>query len=123
MLLHGAEHLVRNGIEGDDHHASDRSHCLAVSMAACTSNGIIGRSSPASADKGKPLLGSSSDSARDHLSVITGGCARDRGRQPEEGASLPCAAVGKLPVSPWRRRCGTAVSRRFSPQAAGFIQQ
>lgn len=71
LLLHGAPHLVRDGIERDDHSAPDRPHLLTVGMAGYTSNGIIGRPSLASAAKGKAILGSLSESARAHLAVLS----------------------------------------------------
>ncbi|MBZ4321134.1 creatininase family protein [Streptomyces huiliensis] len=72
LLLHGAPHLVRDGVEGDDHAAPNRPHLLTLGMAGYTPNGVIGRPSLASAAKGKALLDSFSRSARAHLDVIEG---------------------------------------------------
>ncbi len=72
LLLHGAPHLVRDGIQGDDHSAPSRPHLLTVGMAGYTTNGIIGRPSLATAAKGKALLDSLSHAARAHLSLIVG---------------------------------------------------
>ncbi|MBC2877325.1 MULTISPECIES: creatininase family protein [Streptomyces] len=72
LLLHGAPHLVQEGIESDDHSAPSRPHLLTLGMAGYTPNGVIGRPSLASAAKGKALLDSLSRSARAHLDVITG---------------------------------------------------
>ncbi|MGW4030046.1 creatininase family protein [Streptomyces sp. NPDC004838] len=71
LLLHGAPHLVRDGIERDDHSAPSRPHLLTLGMAGYTANGIIGRPSLATAAKGKAILDSLSESARAHLAVIT----------------------------------------------------
>ncbi|MFI6284994.1 creatininase family protein [Streptomyces sp. NPDC051018] len=71
LLLHGAPHLVRDGIEQDDHSAPSRPHLLSLGMAGYTSNGIIGRPSLATAAKGRAILDSFSASARAHLAVIT----------------------------------------------------
>ncbi|WHM36938.1 creatininase family protein [Streptomyces sp. BPTC-684] len=70
LLLHGAPHLVHDGIEQDDHSAPRRPHLLTLGMAGYTTNGIIGQPSLASATKGKAILDSFSESARAHLSVI-----------------------------------------------------
>ncbi|GCD46781.1 creatininase family protein [Streptomyces paromomycinus] len=73
LLLHGAPHLVRDGIEQDDHSAPSRPHLLTLGMAGYTTNGIIGQPSLATAAKGKALLDSLSQSARAHLAVLTEG--------------------------------------------------
>ncbi|MBT2510052.1 creatininase family protein [Streptomyces sp. ISL-98] len=71
LLLHGAPHLVREGIEQDDHSAPSRPHLLTMGMAGYTTNGIIGQPSLATAAKGKALLESFSESVRAHIAVIT----------------------------------------------------
>ncbi|MGK5642755.1 creatininase family protein [Streptomyces sp. URMC 126] len=73
LLLYGAPHLVRDGIESDDHAAPSRPHLLSLGMAGYTPNGVIGRPSLASAAKGEALLESLSRSARAHLDVIGAG--------------------------------------------------
>lgn len=72
LLLHGAPHLVREGVEGDDHDAPERPHLLTLGMAGYTQNGIIGRPSLGTAEKGKAILESLSKSAAAHLSLIGG---------------------------------------------------
>ncbi len=72
LLLHGAPELVRDGVEGDDHDAPERPHLLTLGMAGYTRNGIIGRPSLGTAEKGKALLDSLSGSAAAHLSLIGG---------------------------------------------------
>ncbi|MFE6778092.1 creatininase family protein [Streptomyces sp. NPDC057702] len=72
LLLHGAPHLVRDGIEGDDHSAPNRPHLLTIGMAGYTANGIIGRPSLATAAKGKALLDSLSHAARAHVNLVAG---------------------------------------------------
>ncbi|MEV8310796.1 creatininase family protein [Streptomyces flavidovirens] len=71
LLLHGAPHLVREGIEQDDHSAPSRPHLLTMGMAEYTPNGVIGQPSLATAAKGKALLDSLSESARAHVAVIS----------------------------------------------------
>ncbi|QDY77294.1 creatininase family protein [Streptomyces qinzhouensis] len=70
LLLHGAPHLVREGIDQDDHSAPARTHLLTLGMTAYTPNGIIGQPSLATAAKGKALLDSLSASARAHLALL-----------------------------------------------------
>ncbi|MFJ9771993.1 creatininase family protein [Kitasatospora sp. NPDC101157] len=72
LLLHGAPHLIREGIEQDDHDAPERPHLLTLGMAGYTQNGIIGRPSLGTAEQGKALLESLSKSAAAHLSLIGG---------------------------------------------------
>ncbi|MFD8786677.1 creatininase family protein [Kitasatospora sp. NPDC059599] len=72
LLLHGAPHLIREGIEQDDHDAPERPHLLTLGMAGYTRNGIIGRPSLGTAEKGKAILESLSKSAAAHLSLIGG---------------------------------------------------
>ncbi|WP_405363780.1 creatininase family protein [Kitasatospora sp. NBC_00085] len=70
LLRHGAPHLIRDGIEGDDHSAPDRPHLLTLGMAGYTENGIIGSPSLGTASKGQALLDSLSKSAAAHLSIL-----------------------------------------------------
>ncbi|MFF4408968.1 creatininase family protein [Streptomyces sp. NPDC001262] len=70
LLLHGAPHLVGEGIDGDDHSAPSRPHLLTLGMAGYTRNGVIGRPSLATPAKGKAILDSLSRAARKHLDVI-----------------------------------------------------
>ncbi|MFG2904950.1 creatininase family protein [Kitasatospora sp. NPDC048286] len=72
LLLHGAPHLVRDGVEHDDHDAPERPHLLTLGMAGYTQNGIIGRPSLGTAEKGRAILESLSKSAAEHLSLIGG---------------------------------------------------
>ncbi|WP_030397409.1 creatininase family protein [Kitasatospora purpeofusca] len=72
LLLHGAPELVRDGVADDDHHAPERPYLLTLGMAGYTRNGIIGRPSLGTAEKGKALLDSLSGSAAAHLSLIGG---------------------------------------------------
>ncbi|MBM9504563.1 creatininase family protein [Actinacidiphila acididurans] len=75
LLLHGAPHLVRDGIETTDHVAVDRPHLLTLGMAGYTTTGVIGRPSLATAAKGEALLASLSRSAAAHLALIDGPCS------------------------------------------------
>ncbi|MHA4816637.1 creatininase family protein [Streptomyces aculeolatus] len=71
LLLHGAPHLVRDGIENNDHDAAERPHLLTLGIGAYTTTGTIGHPSRATAPKGKALLDSLSHSATTHLTVLT----------------------------------------------------
>ncbi|TDC75552.1 creatininase family protein [Streptomyces hainanensis] len=79
LLLHGAPHVVGDGIAADDHSAPDRPHLLTLGMAGYTGNGIIGQPSLATAAKGKALLDSLAESARAHLVLIRSGRANGPG--------------------------------------------
>lgn len=70
LLLHGAPHLVGEGIEATDHSAPHRPHLLTLGMAGYTTTGIIGRPSLATEAKGKAILDSFSRSAEAHLALI-----------------------------------------------------
>ncbi|MGW4891444.1 creatininase family protein [Kitasatospora sp. NPDC004240] len=73
LLLHGAPHLIRDGIEQDDHSAPDRPYLLTLGMSGYTANGIIGQPSLGTAAKGGLLLESLSRSAAAHLDILTKG--------------------------------------------------
>lgn len=62
ILLHAAPDLVLEGSESADHLADDRRDLLTAGMTAYTANGIIGKPSRATAEKGKALLGSLTES-------------------------------------------------------------
>lgn len=70
LLLHGAPHLVRDGIGATDHSAPHRPHLLTLGMRAYTRNGIVGQPSLATASKGKAILDSFSRTAGFHLALI-----------------------------------------------------
>lgn len=72
LLLHGAPHLVGQGIEATDHSAAERPYLLTLGMAGYTTSGIIGQPSLATESKGKALLDSFSRSAQAHLELISG---------------------------------------------------
>jgi creatinine amidohydrolase len=56
ILLHAHPELVRDGYQSADWVADDRRHLLTTGMADYTQNGVIGRPSLASAEKGKAVL-------------------------------------------------------------------
>jgi creatinine amidohydrolase len=58
LLLHAHPGLIRPGYESGDHLADDREHMLTLGLAAYTESGVVGRPSPASADKGRDVLAS-----------------------------------------------------------------
>jgi creatinine amidohydrolase len=58
ILLHAHPELVRDGYHQADWLADDRRHLLTAGMENYTQNGVIGRPSLASAEKGKAVLAS-----------------------------------------------------------------
>jgi creatinine amidohydrolase len=56
ILLHAHPELVRDGYQSADWVADDRRHLLTTGMGNYTNNGVIGRPSLASAEKGKAVL-------------------------------------------------------------------
>ncbi|WP_367667033.1 creatininase family protein [Streptomyces sp. DG2A-72] len=72
ILLHAHPELVRSGYETADFVADDRRHLLTRGMSAYTDSGVIGRPSLGSAEKGKALLESLTDSFGACLSLFTG---------------------------------------------------
>ncbi len=58
ILLHAYPELVRDGYQAADWTADDRRHLLTTGMGEYTRNGVIGRPSLASAEKGKAVLAS-----------------------------------------------------------------
>ncbi|MEU3098465.1 creatininase family protein [Streptomyces sp. NPDC006967] len=71
VLLHTHPELLRPGYETSDHVADDRRHLLTLGMPAYTDSGVIGRPSLASAEKGKELLTSLTDSFAPYFSLLT----------------------------------------------------
>jgi creatinine amidohydrolase len=70
ILLHTHPEMLRPGYETSDFIADDRRHLLSLGMSAYTDSGVIGRPSLGSAEKGKELLASLSDSFAACLSVL-----------------------------------------------------
>jgi creatinine amidohydrolase len=56
IMLHAYPELVRDGYQSADWVADDRRHLLTTGMSDYTHNGVIGRPSLASAEKGKAVL-------------------------------------------------------------------
>ncbi|WP_346074366.1 creatininase family protein [Streptomyces thermogriseus] len=83
ILLHTHPETVRAGYEDADHVADDRRHLLTVGMSAYTESGVIGRPSLGSAEKGKELLDSLTDSFAPYFSLLTS----PDGRLPESGGA------------------------------------
>jgi len=67
MLLHAHPEFVQSGYETTDHEFQARPHFLILGMGGYTPNGIIGKPSLASADKGKAVLDSLVRSLSQHL--------------------------------------------------------
>ncbi|MFJ5260325.1 creatininase family protein [Streptomyces sp. NPDC088387] len=71
ILLHTHPELVRPGYESADFVADDRRHLLTLGMSGYTDSGVIGRPSLGSAEKGKELLASLTDSFGAYFSLLT----------------------------------------------------
>jgi len=74
VLLHVAPELVSEGVENSDHDAEFRPHLLTVGMRGYTRNGIIGRPSLATADKGAAIIEGLIKSFESHLRLLTHDC-------------------------------------------------
>jgi creatinine amidohydrolase len=72
ILLHTHPQWVRPGHESADFVADDRRHLLTVGMSAYTDSGVIGRPSLGSAEKGKALLASLTESFGAYFSLLEG---------------------------------------------------
>ncbi|MEV7519410.1 creatininase family protein [Streptomyces sp. NPDC091371] len=70
ILLHSEPGLVRPGYEAADHDASDRPFLLTLGMKAYTNTGVIGFPSRATAEKGKAVLESLTNSFAAHLEAM-----------------------------------------------------
>ena len=70
ILLHAHPELVRDGYHAADWIADDRRHLLTTGMSGYTKNGVIGRPSLASAEKGKALLASLVESFASVLEIL-----------------------------------------------------
>lgn len=71
ILLHVMPEVVRSTYTQNDHDAPKRPHLLVTGMRGYTSNGIIGKPSAATAEKGKAALESLVESFADTLGVLT----------------------------------------------------
>ncbi|MGH8896716.1 MAG: creatininase family protein [Egibacteraceae bacterium] len=71
LLLYAYPELVRGSYLDGDHLANPRPHLLVTGMRGCTDNGVIGRPSLATAEKGRAVLDSLTASFADHLKVLT----------------------------------------------------
>jgi creatinine amidohydrolase len=70
ILLHTTPELVRDGYQAADWMADDRRHMLTAGMSEYTKNGVIGRPSLASAEKGKAALASLVENFASVLEVL-----------------------------------------------------
>jgi len=70
MLLHSNPELVTDGYQTADCLADDRRHLLTAGMRKYTQNGVIGRPSLATAEKGKAVLESLADSFAGVLEIL-----------------------------------------------------
>ena len=71
LLLHADPALVRDGYAGSDHLAHSRPFLLVNGMKGYTQTGVIGLPSHGTADKGKAILDSLSQSFAAHLELLT----------------------------------------------------
>lgn len=72
IFLHVSPELVRDGYQSADWTVDDRRHLLTTGMSGYTKNGVIGRPSLASADKGKAVLASLVESFAPVLEILRG---------------------------------------------------
>ena len=79
ILLHAHPELLRPGYETSDFVADDRRHLLSLGMSAYTDSGVIGRPSLGSAEKGKALLASFTESFGAYWSLLTSVDDSERG--------------------------------------------
>ncbi|HUA29566.1 MAG TPA: creatininase family protein [Streptosporangiaceae bacterium] len=70
ILLHSNPELVRDSYHSADWIADDRRHLLTAGMRKYTQNGVIGRPSLATAEKGKAVLDSLAESFAEVLRVL-----------------------------------------------------
>jgi creatinine amidohydrolase len=70
ILLHVSPELVRDGYQAADWIADDRRHLLTTGMSEYTQNGVIGRPSLASTEKGKAVLASLTESFASVLQIL-----------------------------------------------------
>ncbi|MFF4833612.1 creatininase family protein [Streptomyces sp. NPDC001315] len=70
ILLHAHPELIRPGYESADFVADDRRQLLTTGMSAYTDSGVIGRPSLGSAEKGKALLASLTDSFGAYFTLL-----------------------------------------------------
>lgn len=74
ILLHAHPHVIRPGYQNADHTADDRRHLLTEGMHAYTKNGVIGRPSLATAEKGKAVLDSLTASFAHVMNLLAKHC-------------------------------------------------
>ncbi|MER6633674.1 creatininase family protein [Streptomyces sp. NPDC000987] len=77
ILLHAHPEMVRPGYESADFVADDRRHLLTLGMSGYTGSGVIGRPSLGSAEKGRELLASLTESFGAYFSLLTKLTSRD----------------------------------------------
>ncbi|MFJ5773099.1 creatininase family protein [Streptomyces sp. NPDC093094] len=86
ILLHTRPECVRPGYESADFVADDRRHLLTVGMSAYTDSGVIGRPSLGSAEKGKALLASLTESFGAYFVLLTAQETAEDGAVEDDGA-------------------------------------
>jgi creatinine amidohydrolase len=70
LLLHACPELVGEGHRDGDWLANPRPHLLMTGTAGYTTSGVIGRPSLGTAEKGRALLASLTESFKDHLTLL-----------------------------------------------------
>jgi creatinine amidohydrolase len=71
MLLHAYPESVRDSYQHADWQANPRPHLLVTGMRGYTDSGVIGLPSLATAEKGRVIFDSLSQSFKDHLNVLS----------------------------------------------------
>ena len=95
ILLHVNPELVRDGYHAADRVADDRRHLLTTGMREYTQNGVIGRPSLASAEKGKALLASLVESFASVLEILPRALPKSGPANSTLGESLRCRGSGR----------------------------
>jgi len=114
ILLHVSPELVRDGYQAADWAADDRRHLLTTGLSGYTQNGVIGRPSLASAEKGKALLASLVESFAPVLETLRKALPNSRSRKqravqhssaPWEPEAMRSAAASncQAPADPGKR--------------------
>ncbi len=91
ILLHVQPELVRDGYQTTDWLADDRRHLLTTGISGYTQNGVIGRPSLASAEKGKAALASLATSFASVLEILRRSLLKPGCRRKQAGrvSSVP----------------------------------
>jgi creatinine amidohydrolase len=98
ILLHADRELVKIGYHSADWVANDRRHLLTIGMRGYTRNGVIGRPSLATAEKGKAVLDSLTESFTRVLETL------DSLRDTSNGGLAPKGDLGRHEIAQSRNQ-------------------